>query len=217
MKNGIYQAMKPFWTMTLALLCAVSLNISAAAKDADASGELAEILSRTTTLQGLFSQRQYDHKGSLLSESSGRFGLLRPGYFFWHIASPDSQSIIANPKYLWHHDLDLETVTRRPVTDSSMMSPLQILGGDVEALALRFSVKKPAEASFLLIPLDVDTAFESLSLTFDGNIISQLEIVDTLSQRIDIRFKGVTETPALTAEDFSFAPPAGVDLFYYDD
>ncbi|MFT6051698.1 MAG: outer membrane lipoprotein carrier protein [Halioglobus sp.] len=217
MKISIYPAVNQLWKITLAALCAVSLNISAAAEGAEESAELSEILSRTTTLQGLFSQRQYDDKGVLLSESSGRFGLLRPGYFFWHIESPDSQSIIANPKYLWHHDLDLETVTRRPVTDSSMMSPLQILGGDLSALALRFSVEKMASGTFSLTALDVDTVFESLTLTFDGDNISRLDIIDTLSQRIDIRFDGVTDTPALTAEDFSFAPPAGVDLFYYDD
>lgn len=217
MKIRISTRRHKLWLATLSLLWAVTFAVGTPAENVDASGELAGILAGTSSLQGLFDQRQYDDKGNLLSESSGRFGLLRPGYFFWHIESPDSQSIIATPEYLWHHDLDLETVTRRPVTDSSAMSPLQILGADLNVLALHFEVEKENATTFSLSPLDAESAFENLTLTLVGNNISQLQIVDALSQRIDIRFKDVSETPVLAIENFVFTPPAGVDLFYYDD
>ena len=41
-------------------------------------------------LQGSFSQQQYGQDNLLLAESSGKFRLLRPGYFSWEILSPDN-------------------------------------------------------------------------------------------------------------------------------
>ena len=107
---------------------------------------LLEELRAMQHLQGDFTQRQYTREDALLVESSGRFRLLRPGYFSWEITAPDSQLIVADPQYLWHHDRDLETVTRRPVTNSAQMSPLQVLGGDevvlrVDSLTVDFDVR----------------------------------------------------------------------------
>ena len=213
----IFAQLKKWFSISIALCAMATLSIAVGAQDVDATAELAKLLGSTISLQGGFDQQQYDKQGSLLSQSSGHFGLLRPGYFFWRIESPDSQSIIATPEYLWHHDLDLETVTRRPITDSSAMSPLQILGGDLSVLESRFSVVKLSEGVFTLIPVDPNSAFERLTLTLDGNHLSRLEIIDTLAQRISIRFNDLTEVPVLLAESFSFTPPAGADLFYYDD
>ena len=92
----------------------------------DAIGELVVALQDLEQLQGHFLQRQYGQNDVLLVESRGTFKLLRPGYFSWEITAPDNQLIIASPEYVWHYDRDLETVTRRLITDSEQMSPLQV-------------------------------------------------------------------------------------------
>ena len=182
----------------------------------DATDRLLEMLGQVESMQGSFLQQQYDEEESLVGESSGKFRLLRPGYFAWEINSPDSQLITANPTYLWHHDRDLETVTRRPIVDSEQMSPLQVLGGNEDLLRASFSVEQTTASSFSLHPKGINPGFQRLLVIFNGNVFEGLEIADNLNQRIVIRFENIDSESKLTPEDFDFAPPEGADLFYYD-
>jgi outer membrane lipoprotein carrier protein len=185
-----------------------------------AAEELVQVLSKTSSLQGQFEQNQYDADNHLLGESSGSFRMLRPGYFSWEISSPDKQLIIATPQYIWHHDKDLETVTRRPVSNSGALTPLQILGGDEQLLRSQFEVSKSADGVFTLTPKDVAGAsgpgFSRLSISLRGGIISSMEIIDGLDQRVAISFQNVDTISQLNPDAFTFSPPEGVDLFYYD-
>lgn len=203
---------------------AVSANAQTGPANAQSGSdidELIKLLDQTTRMRGSFSQLQYDSDKVLLGESSGSFAMLRPGYFSWHIQSPDSQLIIATPEYIWHHDIDLETVTRRPVKKSAAMSPLQILGGDEALLRSQFVVTQSAAGSFILTPHiaagDTNPGFKRLSLTLENGVLMAMEIIDALNQRVLITFQDVDKSPDLSPEDFAFTPPDGVDLFYYDE
>ena len=178
--------------------------------------ELWERLAKFDQLQGRFEQTQFDQDGKVIAQSSGHFKLLRPGFFAWEIFSPDSQLIIANPEFLWHHDRDLETVTRRPITGSAEFSPLQVLGGDAQVLRERFTITQTKPDQFLLIPTLGDAGFQQLSLHFDAGGLSSMEIIDSLNQRVQITFSNLDTDSSLQASDFAFSPPAGADLFYYD-
>ncbi len=201
----------------LATLCLLLLPLWATAQPGGATDELLKALQVVQQLQGDFEQRQYGDNNVLLLESHGKFRLLRPGYFAWEILGPDNQLIIASPEFIWHYDKDLETATRRPVTDSAQMSPLQVLGGDALALRRRFSVKQLGPGDFALEPLTNDAGFKQLTLHLDGPAITGMDIVDNLNQRVVIEFSQLDSSTALSAEDFEFTPPDGVDLFYYDE
>lgn len=190
------------------------LSHAQATSDVD---ELIVALAPVKQLQGSFTQRQYGQDNQLLTESSGRFRLLRPGYFAWEIQSPDQQLIIAGPEFIWHHDLDLETVTRRPVTTNAEMTPLQILGGDEDALRQEFDVVRKAQGTFLLTPRSSEVGFKQLTLYLDKAQLTGMEIQDNLDQNVVIKFTDLDSASALTSADFAFTPPPGVDLFYYDE
>jgi outer membrane lipoprotein carrier protein len=195
-------------------LCLVAGAVRGAENAAD---DLLRRLAGIRQMQGDFVQRQYDRDDTLLSESRGSFRLLRPGYFAWDIGSPDSQLIIADPTYLWHYDRDLETVTRRPVAGREEMSPLQVLGGDEAVLRERFDVRTAGAGAYLLTPVSGDPGFRQLTLQFEGKVVSAMDIVDKLNQRVHIDFENVDTASALQPEDFAFSAPEGVDLFYYDE
>lgn len=196
-----------FWLFLLA---------NTAIAEADDTEALLAALSRITSMQGQFSQQQYDESNALLATSAGQFRLLRPGYFSWEITSPDSQLIIADPEYIWQYDRDLETVTRRPIDDSEQMSPLQVLGGNETLLRSRFSVEQTAADTYSLQPKGINPGFAHLQVTFNGNSFASLEIADNLNQLIVIAFSQVDSESKLLVEDFSFIPPPEADLFYYD-
>ena len=198
----------------LALLLGVIVPHGVAA--GSAIDALVTALAPIAQLQGRFIQRQYSPQGELLAESSGRFRLLRPGYFSWEISSPDRQLIIADPDYVWHHDLDLETVTRRPVAVDDEWTPFQILVGDAAALRERFTVEQVGEGSFQLSPLAPDTGFKTLRLSLKGAQVTGMEILDNLDQSVRIEFADLDSESKLGPADFTFVPPAGADIFYYD-
>ena len=190
----------------------------ARADDSAATDQLLQRLNGISSMQGDFSQRQFGDGDNVLSRSSGEFKLLRPFFFSWEIRSPDNQLIVANAEYLWHYDIDLQTATRRPVVGNVEASPLQILGGDESALRDQYSVTRDADDTFTLTPDGDGHSFRRLTVTFAGDAIGRMDILDKLGQRVVVDFNNVdTQTP-LTGKDFEFTPPAeGVDLFYYDD
>ncbi len=184
---------------------------------ADPATELSARLETLEHLQGRFEQRQYDDTGQLVQVSGGRFRLLRPDYFSWEIDSPDSQLVIAGPEFIWHHDRDLETVTRRPVSGNVDATPLQVLGGDESVLREQFTVSALAEEQYRLEQRGVDAGFRELTLRFAGDTIVGMEVVNKLNQRVVITFTEVDAATALRPADFAFEPPPGADLFYYDE
>lgn len=206
--------------LTLAFLLVFPIA-TAQADYAESTNELIETLDLNESLQGSFVQEQYDSDGVLQGTSSGAFKMLRPGYFSWEISSPDSQLILVTPQFLWHLDRDLETLTRRPVSDSSAMSPLQLLGGKEDLLHSGFNVSKMSDTLYSITPKQDESAasagFSSLGISLDENVIAGMEIIDGLNQRIVITFQSVDKTSVLTEVDFDFTPPDGVDLFYYDE
>ena len=188
------------------------------ARDA-AAAPVDDLLARLDSierLQGSFQQQQYGDDGTVLLASSGTFRILRPGYFAWDINEPDSQLVLADPEFLWHHDRDLETVTRRPVS-GEQMAPLQVLGGDDQLLRERFQVSSDGDDRFTLVPAAGDPGFRELTLVFTDGQLSSMEIIDRLKQRVSVQFSDLDTASALTPEDFAFQPPPDADLFFYDE
>lgn len=198
-------------------LCWLALSPLFVTAATDEAGELLAALDPIVSLQGDFRQQLFDDADELLEESSGRFRLLRPGYFAWDIQQPDSQLVIADPNYLWHYDRDLATVTRRPVSSSAQLSPLQVLGGRDEALREGYVVTSPAAGQFVLTPRDTQAEFREVGLRLSDGKLTGMEIRDRLGQRVLIEFSAVDSTTRLQPADFQFEPPEGVDLLYYDD
>ena len=201
----------------LLTLWLVALSLTAFAQADSDVDELLAALAPVKRLQGSFTQQQYGQDKLMLAESSGRFRLLRPGYFAWEILSPDEQLIIAGPEFIWHYDRDLETVTRRPVTTDADMTPLQILGGDESALREKFRVQRLSEGSFQLTPLTQGVGFRQLLLNLQGAQLTGMEIEDNLGQTVVITFSDLDSESELNSGDFAFTPPPGADLFYYDE
>lgn len=198
-------------------LLALCLMAGPARAGDEATAALAERLAGISQLSGAFnqSQREAGAEGKLI-HSRGRFRLLRPDYFAWVIESPDRQQIIADGRYLWHYDLDLETVTRRPLDGADMRSPLQVLAGDYEALQRDYQVTETGRGRYTLEPESASPAFRQFTLVFAGNMLSGMEIVDNLGQSLLIEFSALDSEPGLTAGDFDFELPEGVDFFDHE-
>jgi outer membrane lipoprotein carrier protein len=108
-------------------------------------------------------------------------------------------------------------VTRRNASAGAGATPLQILGGDAQALRDGYAVERgPGAGSFQLTPNADGADFDALVVTFRDGVLVDMEIRDRLQQRIVIEFRDVDRTAPLVPEDFHFEPPAGADLFIHD-
>jgi len=183
---------------------------------AQAEVSLQQRLSAIHSLQGEFTQQVLSESGQQLETSSGRFRLLKPGFFSWHILEPDEQLLLATSASLLHYDVELETATRREISETQGAGPLSILSGNSDSLESLYQVEQTGSDTYHLLPTSADRDFTAFSLTFSGDFPSGIRVQDHLQQTTVIEFSGVELNPPLAPADFEFEPPAGVDLDYHE-
>ena len=148
--------------------------------NADATLELRQLLAPINSLAGGFEQGLYAIDGEQLETSSGRFSLLQPDNFRWQIESPEAQLVVVSGGFLWHHDVELETVTRRRVDGRSAYSPLAVLAGDEDSLRRDYTVEALPGADALsvwrLLPRSAEADFREIILEMCRQASASLRI-----------------------------------------
>jgi outer membrane lipoprotein carrier protein len=165
-------------------------------------------------LSAIFEQNVFDGEGELLETSTGRFLLLRPNRFAWYYETPYELNIIADGETLWMYDVELEQVTRAPLSDLAA-SPAMVLSGEgtvSESFFLSDAASNDGRRWIEFQPIKDDGEFESAKIAFRDGVPSALELVDGLSQLTQIEFRDIDVNVGLRSRDFRFDPPAGVDI-----
>jgi outer membrane lipoprotein carrier protein len=152
--------------------------------------------------------------------SSGSFEFLRPGKFRFDYRKPFVQTLVADGQTLWLHDVDLNQVTARKQAQVLGSTPAALLAAasDLEALKADFSFKAEASREGLQWvsaspkATDIRSVMVGLRATDKGPELAVLDVQDNLGQRSVLTFSGFEVNPALTAQDFAFRPPPGVDV-----
>ncbi len=187
---------------------------------ADAVADLQALLKPLISLSGEFEQGLYAEDGEQLEVSSGEFSLLQPDNFRWVIEKPEAQLVVVSGGYLWHHDVELETVTRRSVDLRSTYSPLAVLAGDEDSLRNDYVVESlPGREDLTvwrLVPREGSADFRELILYMRDGEPQQMDVLDPLERLSRIEFDAVTINPPLSPVDFEFTVPAGADFFQHD-
>ncbi|MEC9407951.1 MAG: outer membrane lipoprotein chaperone LolA [Pseudomonadota bacterium] len=173
--------------------------------------ELAEALSSTQALAGVFEQQLLDSDDTVIEASRGSFALQRPGRFRWDYEQPYVQQVMSNGDTLWHYDRDLAQVTVRSVGSALSGTPAALLSGATD-LKARFVVRELGPGRYALEPKDSDAEFEAAIVEFDQGVIAALDIRDALGQRTRIEFSDVARNVSFKPGWFEFEPPPGVEV-----
>lgn len=182
---------------------------------AASEAQLRDFISGTKTLSARFEQVVYDRAGRKTQDSRGSMQFSRPGKFRWVYEKPYSQVVVGDGKQLWIYDQDLEQVTVRKLDQAIGDSPAALLAGsnDIERL---FSFKDGGEGNGLdwleATPRSREGSFELVRLGFNGGDVQAMEVRDNFGQTTRLRFSGLKRNPALSADQFRFTPPKGVDV-----
>ncbi len=207
------------------LLAAVLVNAAVGPVTVFAADQVAEVdagyrqvdrfMQGLTGLDAAFKQVLRDSRGQIAEQSAGRLQILRPDRFRWEYATPHAQLIVSDGKRLWLYDPDLEQVTVRALDKTLAGTPAMLLSGSGD-LRSGFDVERVErrEGVFwvVLVPKRTDTDFRRMRLGFRGDALGFMELEDKLNQTTVLEFTGLKRNPLLTADQFTFTPPAGADV-----
>lgn len=179
------------------------------------SDALTQFFVQAKSLSADFEQTLTDGRGTVIQESRGKLLLQRPGRFRWDYQTPYKQLIVANGQKIWIYDPDLEQVTVKTQSAALGNAPADLLSSG-ESLSSNFVITKLGTEEglewFELKPKDTDTGFEAVRLSFRGRDLRAMKLSDTLGQTTELRFSNIQHNPKISAEQFTFTPPPGVDI-----
>jgi outer membrane lipoprotein carrier protein len=162
-----------------------------------------------------FEQTVIAKNGRTTQSSKGQLAFSRPGKFRWQIEKPYPQLMVGDGRVVWLYDPDLQQATRRKVDAALGSTPAALLAGN-NVLDKVFVLKDiPARDGMdwvEAIPKNLDSGFSLIRLGFSGVQLRTMEMLDNFGQTTRVMFVSPDLNPALTAETFRFAPPAGVDV-----
>lgn len=180
-----------------------------------ATDRLNDFVQTVDTLTANFSQTVLDSQGRVLEEAQGLFVLERPGKFRWDYEQPYPQHIVADGERIWFYDVDLEQVTVNSQLEALSDSPAALLSGEKKPEDNYLLTDLPSDDGLLwveLIPKDIESNFQIVTLAFDQHGLRQMIMKDSFDQQTRLTFSQVITNPKLDADEFVFIPPKGVDV-----
>ena len=154
--------------------------------------------------------------------SSGTFEFLRPNRFKFFYQKPFEQTIVADGQTLWLHDVDLNQVTARKLSQVMNGTPAALIAAapDLQGLQADFTLRALPEKAGLqwvqATPKTREGQLQSISVGFrstaQGSELAVLEILDSFGQRSVMSFARFEANAAFGASHFQFKPPAGADV-----
>ena len=183
------------------------------------SQTLAALLDSMSSYRADFEQTVTSQFGEVLQTATGTMHLERPGRLRWAVDEPYPQLVVADGRYVWVYDPDLEQATVQSFEETVQGTPMMFLT-DTAMLGRNFRVgmKSPTEESsqrFALSPRDPQSTslFREITLTFStGGRLTGLDIVDDLDQKTAMVFRHGVVNPVLESGLFEFEVPEGVDV-----
>lgn len=196
-------------------LLAVLMLVFTSVATADPATELTQRLQTLQSLQANFVQLTRDAAGRDVQSIQGQMALSRPNLLYWQTSDPIPQQIVSDGQSLWTYDIDLEQVTRDPVSVLADSPAALLLSLNADDLAERFEVThgdaSPGRTLFQLTPL-TDTLYQLIVVEFLGDMPLTLGVIDTLDQQTRISLAQVQMNEPVEASRFVFTPPADVDV-----
>lgn len=196
-------------------LGAVFLPLSLACQGSEAVDLLNAFFSEVDSFQGSFLQTVWDEDGRLVQTAEGSVALSRPGRFRFQYARPHRQLILADGKYLWVYDEELQQAMARPIMEALGHAPIMLLM-NARVLQDDFEISAGPDRDKLswvrLVPHVQDTEFRSVQIGLDGQGIRKMELYDQFSQKTVIEFRHLELNVGFPARYFVFEAPQGVDV-----
>lgn len=200
-------------TMLAALTVTLAVPMSALASEG--AQRLAKMLEPLDTYVADFEQQILDGSGQRLQQARGRMWLSRPGKFRWEVDAPYEQLVVSAGEDVTLYDPDLEQATVQTLDQRVTHTPALLLSGSADELTDSYEVSRRQQGTretFTLVPIDPDTLFEELQMSFRSGALDLLQMTDSTGQRTAIEFDNVRMNESLDDSRFTFEIPEGTDV-----
>ena len=194
------------------VLAIISVAACAQEQEATALKDLENFIKNTKSGRASFTQvvtsPAKDGQTPKVKTSSGMFEFLRPNRFKFFYKKPFEQSIVSDGQILWLHDVDLNQVTARKLSQALNGTPAALIAAaaDLKGLQADFAMTALPEKSGLK---DGTQWVQAVPKTKEGQLQS---ILDSFGQRSVMTFSQFEVNPPLAPTSFQFKPPAGADV-----
>lgn len=182
---------------------------------ASAIEQLRQFSQATSAARAEFAQTVVSRAGQSGRKSEGDFSFQRPGRFNWWIRRPFEQKIVADGQKLYIFDLDLAQVSIRPLGEALGATPAALLFGPQNLDTLFELRDEPTVQGIEWLsaqPKAKDSQFTRIRIGFDGKWPVQMELTDAMGQQTQLLFRNWKGPEAVSADQFRFTIPAGVDV-----
>ncbi|MBD3619901.1 MAG: outer membrane lipoprotein chaperone LolA [Chromatiales bacterium] len=167
------------------------------------------------TLKADFTQTVTDEDDVIVQEAAGRMKLLRPGRFRWDYETPFSQTIVADGQFVWIYDRELAQASVRGMGEALGSTPIVLLS-ESRPLGEDFTIIEETTDGdmdwVVIVPKMKDTDFHRIRFGLDSEGLKQMVLFDQFGQRTVIRFSNMRVNEQISAADFRFEAPPGVDV-----
>lgn len=210
-----------------ALWCAMALGLGALPAQADSLDSLAQFLKQARSGRAEFTQTvtapPKQGQTARTKTSTGSFVFLRPGRFRFDYQKPFPQTLVADGQTFWLYDPDIGQATARSQAQALGSTPAALIASsaDLKVLQQDFTLEAAPAAEgiewVLATPKQKETSLQSIRIGLRGQgaevALARLEILDAFGQRSVLQFERFEVNPSsLTAAQFQFTPPAGVQV-----
>jgi outer membrane lipoprotein carrier protein len=197
------------------LIALFVLLFTGMAAQAAATQDLQRFFNKVQRYSARFDQVTLDEAMNPIQESSGNLWIERPGKFRWNYTVPYEQLIVGDGKQVWVYDVELKQAAVRRMEGALGATPAILLSGK-GALEGIFDIKDLGHQGELdwvqLTPKKNDGGFEKIRIGFEKGKIRTLEMIDGFGQTTRVTLRDAKENIQISADKFSFKPPAGVDV-----
>ena len=194
------------------LVCMLAMPLLALA---DGIASLKKFYKETHAMRADFYQLVTDRKGQKIQEVSGQMQLQRPNKFRWDYKKPFEQQIISDGTSVWLYDPELAQVTVRELSKALGASPAALLAGE-DSLDKNFKLVTAYRKGNLewvsTNPKDSDSGFNKISLGFKGELLQEMDMIDSFGHQTKIVFSNLEHNPVIEAKAFLFKPTKGADV-----
>lgn len=200
----------------LLLLCTLGAGLLAGpAAAASAEDELKRFFDGVQSLSANFTQKQTDESGEVLSSTSGRMWLSRPGRFRWSYETPYEQLMVCDGEKIWMYDKDLAQVTVRPAAQALVGTPAALLSQQ-SSLLDEFSLEdlgvQGKDHVMRLKPKSADSDFKAIELTLQNGTPQRMKFLDQLGGTTEVLFTQVQGNVKIDPALLRFSPPEGAEV-----
>lgn len=195
------------------LSIAAMLAVITCSASADDRATLKNYFANLKTYAASFQQTTFDSDGKPAKTSVGTMRLQRPNRFIWRYETPFPQLIVSDGVNVWYHDIELEQVTVRPISEAMNGTPAALISGVEFEDAFEIVKDKAVPDGWIkLIPKSEESDFTYILLQLINGEMAGMQLKDQFEQTTRIVFTDRQLNPDIASERFRFAIPAGVEL-----